>query len=201
MLYKLPSALRRSLAAPMGPLFEGMPAQSLPKAITWMQTQSPHLFDPTFKSSDIGNNNQSGIICVGDIISKGMLLHPELAPRVKYCFIDGETQRGSEVGIKNLKGIVEISIKNPRAMISDEAITFIRSHLRDGKQYFVKVIGEEDLLVIPAVIEAVNFFVFYGQPPVTDAGLSIPAGCVGLHSTPELREKLLKIFTKFEKIN
>jgi uncharacterized protein (UPF0218 family) len=192
MLHKLPLSLRKDFAKPMGPLFEGDPTISLPKAIVWIRQKQP-----CFLST---SPPRLAVICVGDIISKGMLQNPILSPHLKFCFIDGETQRGTEIIAEKPAGMQTLTMKNPRGMVSDELIAFIKSKWQDTNQYLVQIDGEEDLLVIPAVLECDKSLVFYGQPPTTDAGNAIPAGCVGLYSDPTLRKTLQSLFDQFEKL-
>lgn len=195
MYFKLNPSVRKLLAHPMGELFAGPPAESLPKAILWMHSIKPSLF------SELLTDQSSTIICVGDVVSKSMMEHPQLGPIIKMCFVDGETQRGAKIQFKLLDGMIEKTIVNPRGMINSEVADFIRKNSKSPLQYLVMVDGEEDLLVLPAILEAnEGTFVFYGQPPNTDADPPIPAGCVGIHVTAEMKENYRKVLDRFDKI-
>jgi hypothetical protein len=58
-----------------------------------------------------------------------------------------------------------VHVKNPKATITDEAITAIRDSLREANRVKIVVNGEEDLLALIAVLYAQeDSFVVYGQP-------------------------------------
>ncbi len=183
----------------MGELFEGAPEKSIPKAIQWIQSMSNGIYASL--GSDLLSSKKPAIVCVGDVISQGMLSHPILSSCIKYCFIDGETQRGGEIKLPVLPQFKEISFKNPRGLIAKEIFQFIRTTRSNSDQFLVRIEGEEDLLVVPAVLETDNWFIFYGQPPVTDVGESIPAGCVGIYSSPLVKENFQAIFDQLEQIS
>lgn len=195
-LYLLPSDLRSSFAKPLGPLFPGSPEKSLPLAIEWINQLFPNIFQ------NPPNLNRLKLICVGDVISKAMMEHSQLRYFVKMCFIDELTQRGGKIGWGDTI-YTRLEFQNPRGAISSEIFTFIQTHLHDSKQYLIKIVGEEDLLVVPAVLESDSTtLVFYGQPPITDLKSPIPAGCVGLQVNLQLKNTLKSLLDKFEsKIN
>jgi uncharacterized protein (UPF0218 family) len=196
MYYKLNPSVRKLLAHPMGQLFTGPPNISLPKAILWMQSIKPSIF------SDPITPNSTFIICVGDVISKGMLDHPQLSKIVKMCFVDGETQRGQKVVFKLTNTIKQKTFENPRGMINEEIFTLVKKWQRDPLQYLIYVKGEEDLLVLPMVIAMdTPSFVFYGQPPITDATPPIPAGCVGIYSDESMKNHYKKMLDRFDKVD
>ena len=64
--------------------------------------------------------------------------------------------------------------------------------------------GEEDLLVLPLVLELpleenVKNFVFYGQPPITDSKHAIPEGIVLVDVNIEIQNKVKKYINLMEK--
>ncbi len=183
----------------MGVLFEGAPETSIPKAIQWIQSVDNGIYGPL--GSGLPSSKKPAIVCVGDVISQGMLSHPILSSCIKYCFIDGETQRGGKIVISASPKFKKIAFKNPRGLITDEIFQFIRTTRSNSDQYIVRIDGEEDLLVVPAVLETNNWFIFYGQPPITDVGESIPAGCVGIYSSPLVKENFQAIFDQLEQIS
>ena len=177
MYYKINLAVRQLLGYPMGELFTGSPNVSLPKALLWMELIKPSLLsDPILPQSTF-------VICVGDVISKGMLDHPQLSKIVKMCFVDGETQRGTKITFKLTDRMVKKTFSNPRGMINDDIFGLVKKWEKNPLQYLVFVEGEEDLLVLPMVLSlSTPSFVFYGQPPITSADPPIPAGmCWNLH--------------------
>jgi uncharacterized protein (UPF0218 family) len=195
MYFKLNPSVRKLLAHPMGELFTGPPLESIPKAILWMQSIRPSLF------SDLITEKSSRIICVGDVVSKHMMEHPLLGRIIKMCFVDGETQRGAKIHFNLPEGMLQKTVTNPRGMINSEVATFIQKYANDPLQYFVMVDGEEDLLVLPAILDSPDdTFVFYGQPPNTDADPPIPAGCVGIHVTADLKQNYRKVLDRFDRI-
>jgi len=109
------------------------------------------------------------LITVGDrsterIVSFG--IYPDLA------IIDGVERRQERDKISNNrmaklngKNFTKISCTNPAGTITKEAITKIRFALTGEKDVILQVIGEEDLLTLPACYFAPNdSLVCYGQP-------------------------------------
>jgi uncharacterized protein (UPF0218 family) len=179
----------------MGQLFTGPPKEALEKVVLWIQSIHPSVF------SDVELASSPKIICVGDVVTKNMLEHPLLSKIVKICFVDGETQRGAKVVFKKLEGMVERKVVNPRGMINSEIFDFIPKKLKEPLKYLVYVEGEEDLLVLPAVLTSEHNFVFYGQPPITDADPPIPSGCVGIYLESDIKSKYNAILERFDKVN
>jgi uncharacterized protein (UPF0218 family) len=115
----------------------------------------------------LGNNHK--IISVGDRSTERLIsfeIFPDLA------IIDGVERRQE----KNLsladklialrpKDITRISCINPAGSITQEAITKIKFALSGNKNIILQVIGEEDLLTLPACYFAPSkSLVCYGQP-------------------------------------
>jgi hypothetical protein len=58
-----------------------------------------------------------------------------------------------------------LHVQNPKATITDEAITAVRNSFGNGNRIQIVVDGEEDLLALVAVLYAPeNSLVVYGQP-------------------------------------
>ncbi|MHA2001202.1 MAG: DUF359 domain-containing protein [Promethearchaeota archaeon] len=200
MIYRITPEIRRISAVPsnlQGVLFEGSPEIAIPKVINWLKDLS----EPKIK-----NNIEFDIICVGDIVSSAFIASENLALRIKYCFFDGTTQRGRINKLSDLSDRLDgdqswknVKFVNPRETISQEIFEFFSRTQQDSYQYLVEIDGEEDLLVVPAVLSRLfedsekNHYVFYGQPPITSATFTIPAGCVGIRVTPNVR----KIYQNF----
>jgi uncharacterized protein (UPF0218 family) len=190
--YILPTHLRKEFARPIGELFTGSPEVAIPKVIYWLKQGYPSCF------KDVNPLRCLKLICVGDVVSKAMIDNPILQPLLKICFVDDITQRGAEISWEHIP-FHQITLENPKGAISEEAINFIRTVIHNTESHFVKVIGEEDLLVLPAVLEGdTTTIVFYGQPPLTDLDPPVPAGCVAIQVTPNIKERLRSLFAQFE---
>ncbi len=188
--------MRKEFAKPLGQLFIGDPDVSFPKAILWIKNQFSELFgDSTLEKPPL-------VIGVGDIVSKEIIQNKFLKPFVKYLFIDGETQRGrNRFKFPKLENTIKKSFYNPAGFINEEIFDFIRETINDDIQYLVVIDGEEDLLVIPAILESNDAFIFYGQPPITDAIPPIPAGCVVIYNSSEIKQRIKKLFEKLEHVS
>jgi uncharacterized protein (UPF0218 family) len=104
------------------------------------------------------------VIAVGDKVSVG-LINAGIQPDI--CIIDGKTKRQAIAIPDEIRksGAVEIKVKNPAGMITDEGVSAIRSAIRSGKKTNIFVDGEEDLLALPAMIDAPkDAKIIYGQP-------------------------------------
>ncbi len=202
MKYKLPIELRKELGTPQGKHFIGGPERAIPEALKWMQKLGLNIGEVP----DLTKSTIHKIICVGDIVTKAVLEHPELNKFVKMCFIDGNTQRGAEVlitketiPVEDKSKIREETIENPREYITDGVFVYIKARINDPYQYIVNVIGEEDLIVLPATLESENDFIFYGQPPITAANPPIEPGAVVIYSDPQTKTRFQHIFDQFLK--
>lgn len=82
----------------------------------------------------------------------------------------------------------EITVKNPRSTIQDEA--WVAIELGMHRRTKIKVIGEEDLLAVPAILLAPEkASVCYGQPN---------NGIVIIESNKKTKTKVQKILAKME---
>ena len=107
------------------------------------------------------------ILTVGDVTTI-TLIRVGLEPSV--AIVDGKTRRGIHEQVV-MPLAVEETVENPSGEIQDASITkineAIKRWLSEKKRTIIRVIGEEDLLTIPAVIAApINAAVIYGQPDV-----------------------------------
>ncbi len=134
----LPESLRPYLKKPLGELFTGEEAMKRIKERV----------------------KDSRVITVGDIVS----MEAEKAgikPKVKI--IDFRTKR-EDMEKYELSGRV-IKVKNPPAHITKELWDAVHEAVNSSEDVTVVVDGEEDLAVLPAVIEADwGDYVIYGQP-------------------------------------
>lgn len=101
------------------------------------------------------------IISVGDVVSHNLHehnLHPQLS------IIDNKYLR-DQVIPENEVAENSIHVKNPMGTITKEAIEAVKDALAENEHIHIVVDGEEDLLVLIAVLYAPeNSLVVYGQP-------------------------------------
>ena len=102
------------------------------------------------------------IISVGDVVTQTLIANsvvPDLA------IIDEQVQRKKIVSQDYSFFEQEVAV-NPAGYITKTAWEKIRSTLKkDDNKIIIKIAGEEDLLVLPVIIEAPhNSKVLYGQP-------------------------------------
>ena len=188
--------MRKEFSKPLGKLFNGDPDESFPKAIKWMKDQHSDLL------KDSSQKKPLLVIGVGDIVSKSLIQNNILSPLVKYLFVDGETQRGrNQFLIPEVDIIIKKTFNNPAGFINEEIFEFISQTINDDNQYLVVIDGEEDLLVIPAILNSNNTFIFYGQPPITDIIPPIPAGCVVIYNNSEVKQRVKKLFEQMERVS
>jgi len=196
MFFKLKPSMRKEFSKPLGELFKGKPEVAFPEAIKWMNNQFSDLFD----GSSI--KKMPTVIGVGDVVSKSIIQNKFLRPLMKYLFIDGESQRGrNQFMIPNLEKSIKKTFYNPAGFINEEIFDFIKETINDDNQYLVIIDGEEDLLVIPAILEINNSFIFYGQPPITDIIPPIPAGCVVMYNNSEIKQRIKELFEQMERVS
>ena len=131
------------LKTPLGQLFAGSPAETMPKLKLLVQRSRP-----------------SKLTTVGDVVSRETLA---AGIQVSLRIIDQMTlrKRMSPVEIKVER---TYKVRNPAGVVTKEAWDAIRKALKDSEA-LILVDGEEDLLAIPAVLESPdNALVVYGQP-------------------------------------
>lgn len=133
------------------------------------------------------------IILVGDIVTKTFI---KLGYKFDLSVVDLKTRKRKlfksldDLGIKEVSNL--INVKNSRGTISRSLIKAIRRVLiKNSGGSVIKVIGEEDLAVIPAVILApLSSLIFYGQRN---------EGIVRVEVTEKAKEKFIKILRYFKK--
>ena len=145
--YQLTAKLRSILAKPKGVLIEGSIDETL----------------PVLKSKLLPK--QGLIICVGDVITNLLVEHnfnPDLV------ITDGKTKRESiEKPFQN-SNYISMKTKSPAGMITKNAWSTIKkslSQLSEGQYIHIEIDGEEDLMVLPVIIEfPIGSKIIYGQP-------------------------------------
>lgn len=136
------------------------------------------------------------VILVGDVITDSA---HKAGIEVDVAIIDGKTHRGYFHGDQGLFDDFE-TIDNPAGEIRESAWELIRESLASGKRVLISVNGEEDLLAIPAILEAPEGAIIgFGQPPVTDAEPPLPEGIAWIRITLEIKRQVRAIVAALPK--
>ncbi len=131
------------LKTPLGQLFSGTPAETMPKLKVLVQRSKP-----------------SKLTTVGDVVSRETLA---AGIHVNLRIVDQMTLR-KRISPVEIKAERTYKVRNPAGVVTREAWEAIKEALRE-KEALILVDGEEDLLAIPAVLESPdNALVVYGQP-------------------------------------
>ena len=153
----------------------------------------------------IKSNLSINFYIVGDIVTKDFLANQFLKSFIKLCIIDEKTHR-TQIYIEAENFFDEIvELENPEGTIQKESWSLLKNIVESRKKTLLKITkGEEDLLVLPLVLELpleenVKNFVFYGQPPITDAKNPIPEGIVLVDVNIEIQNKVKKYVSLMEK--
>ncbi|MFX0122253.1 MAG: GTP-dependent dephospho-CoA kinase family protein [Candidatus Hodarchaeota archaeon] len=183
MGYKLPKTLRVSLRDPIGKLFTGSAQNAAKNAKKYILANNPII-----------------TISIGDYCTKTLFDVHFLPDIVIY---DGKTLRENKINL-NLDLYQNIKVFNPPEWISYKAWEILDSTIKQIQTYTsskcrvaVRIDGEEDLLVIPAIISLpIGSMVVYGQPPITTNEGVV---CALINpSLKKLAEELLKKFETYE---
>jgi len=127
----------------------------------------------------------SVVISIGDRVTRDLVrsgVYPQIA--VYDC-----AERREESACPELSGYREVVVRNPRSTISLEAVAALERAAKDERRTAIRVVGEEDLLALVAVIVApLGGHVVYGLP-----GLS----AVDIVVDPVHKRKVLTILSMF----
>ena len=143
---------------------------------------------------------------VGDIVTKDFLANSFLNQYIKLCIIDEKTKR-KEVKIELgdfFKEIIEF--ENPAGLISKASWPLLKKIISSNNTTLLRITeGEEDLLVLPLVLELpinsnIKYYTFYGQPPITDAKISIPQGIVVIEVSKKIQKKVRDLIRIMEEV-
>ncbi len=173
--YTITPSLRMKFKEPFGTLIQGSFDQTMGKMKEIIKEHKP-----------------PRIISVGDVVSRNLHEH-EINPQL--TIIDNKFLRTQSMPEKAL---VEktVRVNNPQGTITEEAILAVKEALEKNEHTHIIVQGEEDLLVLTAVLYAPeNALVVYGQPY---------SGIVVVNVTSEKKakaENFLKAMKPFEKLN
>ena len=144
IVYKVTPVLRTKFKEPFGTLIKGEFAETV----------------GTFKEL-IEKEKPSRLISVGDVVSRNLhksKIHPQLT------IIDNKFLR-KEAAPEEAPVEKTVYVDNPQGTITQESINAIKEALEKNEHTHIVVDGEEDLLVLIAVLYAPeNAFVVYGQP-------------------------------------
>jgi len=185
-ILRLPEDRKYEFSQPLGKLISGSREETIPKI-------------KKIINDFIRKNFNIEIYLVGDIVSQDFLKDDFLKRFVRTCVIDEKTQRSKEKSINDEFFDRLMDLENPKGTINPKSFNLFREILNSNKKSLIRVIlGEEDLLVLPLILEIplkenVKQLVFYGQPPITDSKHQIPEGVVMV----EVDKKLQKVVKKF----
>lgn len=143
----LPTKYRIEFMLPKGVVFTGAPRDNISLI------------------SQQGFLKNKDIIVVGDVVSEAVL---KSNVKPKITVIDYRTKRTRRhIAVSREYFTERHKIINPPGMISLEALLLFRNILtrRNTQSILVEVLGEEDLLVLPAMMFSPNnTVIIYGQP-------------------------------------
>jgi len=136
--------LRVRLKAPLGTLFKGDERQAAQDA--WSLVQ---------------RSTSAKIIVVGDRVS---IDSAALNVKADLYIVDGKVMR-QPVSDRHREVDRVFDVENPAGKITSSAVEAVRRALASGETTRINVHGEEDLLTLPAILEApLGSSVVYGQP-------------------------------------
>ena len=142
--YKVTPELRTQFKVPFGSLIQGTFEETMARMNEVVASEKPPV-----------------IVSVGDVVSRNLhehKIHPQLTVIDNKFLRNKPSPKESEVERT-------VHVVNPQGTITQEAISIIREALEKNEHTHVVVEGEEDLLVLVAVLYAPeNSLVVYGQP-------------------------------------
>ncbi len=166
--YSLTPELRTRLKEPIGTLIKGSFSETAERFKDLIEKENPPV-----------------IVSVGDTVTRN--LTKSHVP-VKLAIVDNICMRRTvEEPAKFAAGEL-VHVRNPQATITTEAVTAIQKALKAKTTVKIVVEGEEDLLVLIAVMYAPeDSFVLYGQPY---------EGIVAVKVTPEKKTEVAGILSE-----
>ena len=129
----------------------------------YLTESSKHLITqnngPLCDIEQIREHDHSTLYSVGDYTTK-FLENNGVKPKIEI--FDLKTQRGEET-YADIPG--SIIVNNPPGIITSDLIRTVENAIKNSKRTFIRVIGEEDLAVLPIIFYApLNSLVVYGIP-------------------------------------
>ena len=177
MGYRLPKTLRKSFRDPIGEFFTGNQVDSTKMAIEYINTLGKPF-----------------TLTVGDFCSKTLLeqgFYPDI------ILFDETTRRKKDISLE-LSSYQLRNATNPKEWIFMSAWNVIRQSIAFSTstncRIAVRIDGEEDLLIIPAIISLpIGSIVIYGQPPI-----NTEEGIVVVSISSSLKDRVTNLLQKFE---
>lgn len=184
---------RKELAKPIGKLISGKREDTIKEVVELIK-----------KETEDNPNVEIRLYCVGDIVTHDFLNNDFLFGILKICIVDEKTKRESVELPFN--GVFEkyIELENPAGTISSEVWPILKYFVEEDINAVVNITeGEEDLLVLPLISEISlkkdkKDYIFYGQPPITDANPPIPEGIVMVEVNEQTKSKVEHLISLME---
>ncbi len=165
-----PSDIQR-LKTPLGKLLRGQPGEAVYQLSRLVKESKP-----------------PKVITVGDIVSREAL---EAGIPVNLRIVDQKTMR-QPIASAPRPSKNTYRVRNPSGVITEEALGTIERAM-DVEEALIMVEGEEDLLALPAALEAPDqSFVVYGQPL---------EGIVVIVATDAVRTRVREIMARMTREN
>ncbi len=212
-----------------GKHFPGLPEKAIPEMLEWIAgdreipssmeelTHSSPFPSLSTNSSEIPTGNLSmfqgipkelstktpphrDIIAIGDVVSEALLTHPNVFDRIKYCFFDDKTQQGTYQSGQIAVNWKKIELINPEGYLTSDVLEFFDKTIQDPHPYLVRVDGEEDLIVIAAVLYSFHAYVVYGQPPIPSLSPPVLPGAVVIKVTQKVKKLYRKIIPLMKEV-
>ena len=142
--YTITPELRVKLKEPFGELIKGSAQETMAKMKALVAKEKP-----------------PKLVSVGDVVSQNLhscSLNPQLS--IIDCISMRTQPMPREAAVEKT-----VNVKNPQGTITQEAVEAVKNAVTQEEHVHIVVDGEEDLLVLVAVLYApTNAFVVYGQP-------------------------------------
>ncbi len=155
LVYTITPQLRQKLKEPFGTLIEGTYEETMAKL-----------------KAQVAKDKPTRIVSVGDVVSRNLHthgIHPQLT------IIDNVSLRNRAMP-KEAPVERTVNVQNPPGTITREAIDAIKAALDANVHTHIVVEGEEDLLVLIAVLFAPEgALVVYGQPHLGVVAVGVSA--------------------------
>lgn len=175
----MPVGLRDQLAQPLGTMLS-----------------TPHMMRESFE-----RHKRGVIVTVGDLTTK-TLLDAGITPNL--MIVDNKVERKAFPYLQPIfttRGFHRTHVTSGPGFIAQDAVKRIRIALKSASTapLVMEVDGEEDLLALPAITEALlGSVVYYGQPPVPAWACGpITQGVVEVLVTPEKKRSINTLLRNF----
>lgn len=184
----LPQNLRPILQKPLGDLIRG--------------TEDDLTVAVTLAKKLIDSNPPTLIITVGDVVTKSF---NQARILINLAIVDFKIKREetihrlADLGFE--KEEPDLVVNNPSGTISSKLSSGIDKLIKsiNHKTLILRVLGEEDLAVLPAIVfSPPNTAIFYGQPPYQTMRDKPGEGIVYIKVNEEVRNRILDLLCQFE---